>query len=214
MIAAHATPARPAHRAAPVFLRPDLQAIADLIPPATKVLDLGCGDGALLDALQQNKQVRGRGIELSELGVLACVRRGLSVRQGDLQEGLADYPDDSFDVVILAQTLPFLDDPAMILGEMTRVGRRAVVSFPNWGYWRCRVDLLLTGKIPQSPDLPQVWHETPRRQPFTITDFARFCATIGMTIEQEIYLARDRRINIRKFKNLRATTAVFTLQRT
>lgn len=192
-------------------LRPDLQAIADLIPAGSKVLDLGCGDGALLDALQRSKQVRGRGIELSELGVLECVRRGLSVRQGDLQEGLADYPDDSFDVVILSQTLPFLDDPSMILHEMMRVGRRAVVSFPNWGYWRCRLDLLLTGRAPITPDLPQEWHESPRRQAFTVTDFARFCTTIQLAIGEQIYLARGRRIRVRKFKNLRATTAVFAL---
>lgn len=203
----------PARAPVSVHLRPDLQAIADLIPAGAKVLDLGCGDGALLDALQQYKQVRGRGIELSELGVLACVRRGLSVRQGDLQEGLADYPDGSFDVVILSQTLPFLDDPAMVLNEMLRVGRSAVVSFPNWGYWRCRLDLLLTGEIPEAPDLPQAWHESPRRQLFTITDFARFCTTIDISIEQEVYLVRGRRVTPWKIKNLRATTAVFTLRR-
>jgi methionine biosynthesis protein MetW len=126
-------------------LRPDLLAIADLIEPGTRVLDIGCGDGALLEYLRDRKQVRGRGIELTEAGVLACVRRGLSVRQGNVQEGLADYPDQSFDIVILSQTLPFLDDPKMVLGEMLRVGRTAIVSFSNWGHWRCRLELLLTG---------------------------------------------------------------------
>lgn len=197
----------------PVLLRPDLQAIADLIPAGAKVLDLGCADGALLAGLMLHKQVRGRGIELSEEGVLACVRRGLSVRQGDLSEGLADYPDGSFDIVILSQTLPFLDSPAMILAEMLRVGNRAVVSFPNWGYWRCRLDLLLTGRIPVAPDLPQQWHESPRRQPFTITDFAKYCTEIGVVIEREVYLAGGQRIHPRRIKNLRATTAVFTLAR-
>jgi methionine biosynthesis protein MetW len=195
-------------------LRPDLQAIAELVPSRAGVLDLGCGDGALLESLKLQKQVRGRGIELSEEGVLACVRRGLSVRQGDLGEGLADYPDGSFDIVILAQTLPFLDDPAYILGEMLRVGRQAIVSFPNWGSWRCRLDLLFTGRMPPAADLPQQWYEAPRRQPFTITDFAHFCDTIGLTIEQELYLAGVERIHPRKMKNLRATTAVFSLSRT
>ena len=196
------------------LLRPDLQAIADLVPPQAGVLDLGCGDGALLEAIKLQTQVRGRGIELSEMGVLACVRRGLSVRQGDLGEGLADYPDDSFDIVILAQTLPFLDNPAYILGEMLRVGRQAIVSFPNWGSWRCRLDLLITGRMPLAADLPQQWYESPRRQPFTITDFAHFCVTIGLTIDQELYLAGGQRIQPRKLKNLRATTAVFSLSRT
>lgn len=210
-VAAPSSSALPAAGNAP--LRPDLQAIADLIPAGARVLDLGCGDGALLAALKHEKQVKGRGVELSEAGVLACVRRGLSVRQGDLQEGLADYPDHSFDRVILAQTLPFLDDPARVLNEMLRVGQRAVVSFPNWGHWRCRVGLLLTGRIPQADDLPQAWFETPRRQPFTVTDFAAFCLTIGVGIESELFLSHGRRIDVRRLKNLRPTTAVFTLYR-
>ncbi|MCB0168508.1 MAG: methyltransferase domain-containing protein, partial [Anaerolineae bacterium] len=132
-----------------MILRSDLQAITELIPNGSKVLDLGCGDGALLEYLVQKKQVRGRGIELSEAGVLACVKRGLSVRQGDLEEGLADYPNASFDYVILSQTLPFVDNPGRIVREMLRVGRQGIVSFSNWGYWRCRLHLLLTGRIPQ-----------------------------------------------------------------
>ena len=195
-------------------LRPDLRAIAELIPAGASVLDLGCGDGALLDYLVHYKGVKGRGVELSEQGMLACVRRGLSVRQGNLQEGLADYPDAGVDLVVMAQTLPFLDDPAMILREMLRVGRRAVVSFPNWGYWRCRLELLLRGRMPQAPDLPQAWHDIPRWQAFTISDFADYCRRIGFAIEQEIYLARGRRVRVWKIKNLRATTAVFVLSKT
>lgn len=194
------------------LLRPDLQAIAGLVAPQCKVLDLGCGNGALLAHLVEQKQVRGRGIELSEAGVLACVRRGLSVRQGNLQEGLADFPDGSFDDVILSQTLPFLDDPAMILGEMLRVGRRAIISFPNWGYWRCRLELLLTGRIPQAPDLPQSWDDVPRWQAFTVTDFAHFCRRYRIRITDQVYLTGSRRLSqSRHFKNLRTTTAVFAL---
>ena len=201
-----ATPAR-------AELRPDLQLIAGFIPEATKVLDLGCGDGALLDHLARSKQAKGRGIELSEEGVLACVRRGLSVRQGDLEEGLADYPDRSFDYVVLSQTLPFLDDPEMILHEMLLVASRAVVSFPNWGYWGCRLELLLTGRIPQARDLPQSWHEKPRWQAFTVTDFALFCRGAGIRITSQAYLSGGRPVNIPKFKNLFSTTAVFVLER-
>jgi methionine biosynthesis protein MetW len=195
-------------------LRPDLGAIAAMIPAGSRVLDLGCGDGELLEYLASCKQVKGRGIEISEAGVLACVRRGLSVRQGNLQEGLADYPAASFDYVVLSQTLPFLNDPAMILAEMLRVGKWAIVSFPNWGNWRCRLDLLLTGRVPQAMDLPQRWYEAPRRQVLTVTDFAQFCQRVGIEIVQEIYLAAGQRIRVRKLKNLRSTTAVFMLRTT
>ena len=192
-------------------LRPDLLAIAGLVPDAATALDLGCGDGALLDYLKREKGVRGRGIELSEAGVLACVRRGLSVRQGNLKEGLADYPDGSFDCVILAQTLQYLDDPTWVLGEMLRVGRRAIVSFPNWGYWRCRLELLARGRIPTAPDLPQPWHDTLRWQALTAADFAGFCRRQSMVVGEVIYLADAR--NVGAWPNLRAKTAVFALER-
>ncbi|MCX6044350.1 MAG: methionine biosynthesis protein MetW [Chloroflexi bacterium] len=194
-------------------LRSDLQVIADLVPARVKALDIGCGNGELLEYLVRQKQVMGRGIELSETGVLACVRRGLSVRQGKLQEGMADYPDVSFDYVILSQTLPFLSDPQMILQEMLRIGKKAIVSIPNWGYWRCRLSLLTTGRIPLAPDLPQPWYASPRMQAFTITDFAHFCTQINIRICEEIYLSHSRRIQIRKFKTLMATTAVFALEK-
>jgi methionine biosynthesis protein MetW len=207
-------PAGPRNQAQPAAsLRPDLRAIAELVTPGTRVLDLGCGDGALLEHLVRQGQVKGRGIELSEQGVLACVRRGLSVRQGNLQEGLADYPDGSFDWVILSQTLPFLNDPAMILREMLRVGRQAIVSFSNWGHWRCRLGLLLTGRVPVAVDLPQQWWEVPRRQLFSVTDFALFCRQIEIEIVSEVYLNRGVRVRTGRFKNLLSTTAVFTLRR-
>lgn len=194
-------------------LRPDLQIIAGFVPEGVRVLDLGCGNGELLEYLVRRKRVKGRGIELGEVGVLACVHRGLSVRQGNLQEGLADYPDRSFDFTVLSQTLPFLDDPEMILGEMLRVGERAIVSFPNWGYWRCRLELLLTGRMPQAPDLPQSWHAKPRWQAFTITDFVRFCRAADIRIGRWACLAGGRPMRIPKFTNLFSTTGVFVLER-
>jgi methionine biosynthesis protein MetW len=193
-------------------IRPDLQIVARFVPTGARVLDLGCGDGALLEYLVRRKNVRGRGIELSEAGVLACVARGLSVRQGDLHEGLADYPARSFDYVVLSQTLPYLDDPALTLTEMLRVGERAIVSFPNWGYWRCRLQLLLTGRMPPAPDLPQEWFDRPRWQAFTVTDFSEFCTRGNMVITREAYLRGGRQRQIRKFKNLLTTTAVFVLE--
>lgn len=192
-------------------LRPDLLAIAELLPSGARVLDLGCGDGALLAYLKQSKQIIGRGIEISEEGVLACVRRGLSVRQGNLQEGLADYPDKSFDIVILSQTLRYLNNPEMIVGEMLRVGQRAIVSFSNWGYWRSRLTLLLGGRIPEAPDHNQPWDEPPRWQAFTITDFTNFCQKHDFLIRNQVFLSGHRRGYL--FSNLLAKSAVFELEK-
>ncbi|MBK7918511.1 MAG: methionine biosynthesis protein MetW [Chloroflexi bacterium] len=192
-------------------LRPDLRVIADLIPAGCRALDLGCGDGELLDFLIHQRRVRGRGIELSEQGVLACVRRGLTVRQGNLEEGLADYPDDSFDYVILSQTLPYLDNPAMILREMLRVGEKAIVSFPNWGYWRCRLELLLTGRSRHAPDLPQSWYDPPRWQAMTVSDFIALSRELNVRLLDEVYMAAGKRGPRTWFKNLLATTAVYVL---
>lgn len=194
--------------------RPDLQLIFDLIPDEKSVLDLGCGDGALLEALVREKKAKGRGIELDEKNVLTCVRRGLSVRQGNLQEGLKDYRDQSFDYVVLSQTLPYLDNPLMILNEMLRVGKRGVVSFSNWGYWRCRVEFLFTGRIPQAPDLPQTWYDEhePRWQAFTITDFGNLCQQKGIKVTEQVYLPKRNNRFWRRVKNLFSTTAVFVFE--
>lgn len=194
-----------------ITLRPDLQTIADLVPEGARVLDLGCGDGDLLEYLIEHKNVIGRGVELNEQNILACVRRGLSVRQGNLEEGLADYPDASFDYVILSQTLHFLDNPAMIVNEMLRVGDQAIVSFPNWGSWRSRLSLLMRGRMPRAAYVEETWHESPRWQAFTISDFADFCRAINVRINQQVYLAGAAKLGRTRLKNLLASTAVFVL---
>jgi methionine biosynthesis protein MetW len=147
-----------------------------------------------------------------EAGVLACLSKGISVRQGDLHEGLGDYPDQAFDTVILSYTISYLNEPATIIREMLRVGRRAIVSFPNWGYWRCRLSLLLTGRMPVTADLPQPWDASPRARPLTVHDFEIFCSSNGVRITRQIYLHGTHRISDRYAKNLRATTAIFELK--
>ena len=192
-------------------LRADLRAIAEMIRPGEKVLDLGCGDGTLLRHLADARQITGRGIEISEPAVLACVRKGLSVRQGNLEEGLRDYPDGAFDTVILSQTLPYLNHPDFIIQEMLRVGQRAIVSFANWGHWRCRLSLLLTGRAPIAPGLPQPWHAAPRARPLTVSDFVSFCSQHKMRIAREIYLDGKSLMAVQSGQNLLATIAVFEL---
>jgi len=194
-----------------IKLRSDLLVISELINAGEKVLDLGCGDGTLLKYLVDTHDVTGRGVELSEAGVLACVSRGLSVRQGNLQEALGDYPDKAFDSVILGQTVPYIDDLSLVFKEMLRVGKRTIVSFPNWGHWRCRLTFLLQGISPISQDLPLAWESSPRIRTVTIRDFEEFCSKYRIVINKHIYLQHDLRIPDRFDKNLRATSAVYEL---
>jgi methionine biosynthesis protein MetW len=193
-------------------LRADLGVIAELIQPREKVLDLGCGDGSLLRHLIDAKQIVGRGVEIAEAKVLACVRNGVTVRQGDLHEELRDYPEHAFDTVILSYGLPYLNDPAFIVSNMLRVGKRAVVSFPNCGHWRCRLSLLLSGRMPSAPGDPQAWNEVPRARGLTIADFKTFCAAHDVRITTATFLQGTRRVPDRFDTNLRATWAVFELR--
>jgi methionine biosynthesis protein MetW len=174
-------------------IRVDLQIIADMVAPGRRVLDVGCGDGALLDWLQHNKNVDGRGIEWSQAGVNACVRQGLSVIQGDAETDLRDYPSEAFDYVILSQTLQATYDPRVVLGEVVRIGRRAIVSFPNFGVWHIRLALLMTGKMPVTDSLDSAWYETPNIHLCTISDFVELCDDLGIVIEQGMVLDRKGR---------------------
>lgn len=170
------------HRASDI--RVDLLLIANMISEGAKVLDVGSGDGMLLDYLRREKQVIGRGIELSPEGVNQSIAKGLSVIQGNAEEEISHFPDDSFDYVILSQTLQAMDRPDIILNELLRVGKRAVVSFPNFGYWRVRLHLMLKGKMPVTKSLDYPWYSTPNIHFCTIRDFVDLCEELDIKIEK------------------------------
>jgi methionine biosynthesis protein MetW len=158
-------------------IRVDLKLVADIIKPSSRVLDIGCGDGALLAHLNQTKQVDGRGIELGMDGVNACVAAGLSVIQGDADTDLADYPDNAFDYVILSQTLQATRAPREVLGNLVRIGRHAIISIPNFGHWRVRWDIALHGRMPINGSLPYQWYETPNIHFCSLLDLLPYAMT-------------------------------------
>ena len=169
-------------------LRPDLAAIAQMIPQGARVLDVGCGDGALLEHLVRTRGVDGRGIELSQQNVNACVGRGLSVMQGDADTDLGEYPAQVFDFVILSQTIQATEKPRAVLEHLLRIGKHAVVSLPNFGHWRVRLKLLFAGQMPRTRALDYNWFDTPNIHLCTITDFVELALMSGATIEQAIAL--------------------------
>jgi methionine biosynthesis protein MetW len=172
-------------------LRPDLAAIAEMIPPETRVLDVGCGDGALLEHLSQTKQVDGRGLELSQPNVNACVARGLAVIQGDADTDLHGYPSQVFDFVILSQTIQATRNPKEVLGHLLRIGRHIVVSLPNFGHWRVRFGLLAAGHMPRTKMLGYEWYDTPNIHLCTLADFVDLAESCGAEIERASALTPD-----------------------
>ncbi|MFP6732561.1 MAG: methionine biosynthesis protein MetW [Rhodospirillales bacterium] len=196
-------------------LRGDLEVVANMVEPGSRLLDVGCGDGALLDYLIHEKGVDGRGVELSMEGVNACVSQGLSVIQGDADTDLDDYPDGAFDYVVLSQTLQATRAPRDVLGNMLRIGRRAIVSFPNFGHWRVRVSLMFEGRMPVTNALPHHWFDSPNIHSCTIKDFIQLCAELDIEIERSIALNhRGARRRIRSnvaLANLAGEQAVFLL---
>lgn len=197
--------------------RIDLLLIADMVSEGTRVLDIGCGDGELLDLLVTQRAVDGRGLELSQKGVNACVARGLSVVQGDADTDLSYYPDNGFDTVILSQTLQATQKPQEVLCEMARIGRRLIVSIPNFGHWRVRSQLLFKGRMPETSLLSISWYETANIHLCTLFDFIDLCDMLGLQIEQSITLSNGRTRTIAGrpsgWQNLIARQAVFVLKR-
>jgi len=174
--------------------RSDFSIIAGWVNPGERVLDLGCGDGALLASLIESRRVRGYGIDIADDNVLACVKRGLNIIQSDLESGLAGFGDRSFDTVILSQTLQQIHRVETIINEMLRVGREVIVTFPNFAYWRHRIQLGVRGTMPVSETLPYEWYNTPNVRMFTVREFDRFCAARGIAIIDREVQSDERRV--------------------
>jgi methionine biosynthesis protein MetW len=197
-------------------VRADLDLVARMVPPGSRVLDLGCGDGDLLAALIASRGCRGQGVEVSREALHACVERGVPVVEADIDRGLPEFEDGSFDVVVLSQTLQAVHRPALVLRELTRVGRLGIVSFPNFGHWRLRVQLVARGKMPVTRTLPYRWYETPNIHLCTVRDFEALARAEGLTL-------LDRRLldasggaapaRARRRPNLLAAGAAYLLRR-
>ena len=209
MLAPDQGPAR-AHRV-------DHLLIAEMVAKGARVIDVGCGDGALLQLLAETKAVDGRGVEVSRERVNACVARGLSVIQGNADVDLVDYPDDAFDYAVLSLTIQATLYPKLVLENLLRIGRRAIVSFPNFGHWKVRAQLLLTGRMPQTDNLPEPWYESPDAHLCTIVDFVDLCDKVGAAVERSAaFNTSGRQLSPRVplgIQNLFGEKAVFLLRR-
>lgn len=196
--------------------RHDHLLITDMVTQGSKVLDIGCNDGTLLEMLRDRKGVNGRGMELKQKRVNICVARGLSVVQGDADRDLADYPTDAYDYVILSQTIQATTNPRQVLREMLRIGRHAVVSFPNFGHWRVRSSLFFGGRMPVNESLPYSWYDTPNIHFCTIRDFVELCREMNVTVERAMALRNDGspiKLGHKRLANLFGEQAVFLLKR-
>jgi len=200
-----------------IGMRYDLQIIASWIRPGSKVIGLGCGEGELLYYLKHNKQVTETGVEIIEDRVAECINKGLTVIQGDINEEVTDYADDSFDYVVLSQTLQQVYDPLALVRAMLRIGRKVIVSFPNFGHWFVRLQLLFTGHAPITPQLPYQWYETPNIRVLSIKDFREFSKQVGFTILKEATINTDREDKTGNYvafmPNLRATYGIYLISR-
>ena len=187
----------------------DHKAILEWIHQGSSVLDLGCGDGELLDLLVKERHVKAQGIEIDEQAIYQCVAKGLSVFHEDIDNGLSGYPDKSFDYIILNQSLQQVKKPDVVVNEALRVGRESIIGFPNFAHYSARLQIFFRGKAPITPSLPYEWHDTPNLHFLSISDFVYYCHKRKIKIEKEAFIGRNRRVRI--FPNLFALTGIFLI---
>jgi len=196
-------------------LRPDLRMISEWIMPSSSVLDLGCGDGTLLAHLQHSRQAKGYGLEIDIDNVVQCITKGVNVIHSNIDVGLADFDSQSFDYVIMTQTLQAVHYPLKLLNEMLRVGAQGIVTLPNFGHWQCRLQLVLKGRMPVSHGLPHQWYDTPNIHMCTLDDFERSCQSHAIEIVRKIVVdsVYNDRFLIRYFPNLLGSLALYHIRR-
>jgi methionine biosynthesis protein MetW len=199
------------HSVRDVLGRKDYAIISEIIEPNTRVLDVGCGEGELLHWLALHKHVDARGVEIVGAKVQRAIARGVSVYQGDIDQGLADYPDEAFDYVILSQTLQEVRKPLKVLKEMLRVGKRAIVAFPNFGHWSVRLTHLWSGRAPRTKLFPHDWYDSPNIHFLTVHDFEALASKELWTVERAFYLSSDK--EVRTLPNLMAELGVFLVRK-
>jgi methionine biosynthesis protein MetW len=196
-------------------MRADLRIIADLVMPGARVLDLGCGTGDLLAKLQATKQVNGYGLEIDPANITVCLAKGVNVLEQNLDEGLTNFDTDSFDMVVMTETLQSVRQPHVMLKEMLRIGRECVVTFPNFGYWRCRIQLSMRGRMPVAKHLPHTWYDTPNIHLCTFDDFEHLCHVEGFQIIERFVVDANHsnRFLMNQFPNFFGTYAFYRLGR-
>jgi methionine biosynthesis protein MetW len=198
-------------------MKQEFQIISDLIEKNTRVLDVGCGDGTLMEYLKHNKKIDIRGIEISKDNVQKCLSKGLAVIEGDAEKDLLQFPDSSFDFVILSQTLQAFLSPEIVIKELLRVGKKAIVTIPNFGFWKVRLHLLFKGTMPVTKNLPNEWYNTPNLHMCTIKDFYNFCENREIKLDKSLALQNEKISSINEFnlnvKNLSAELGIFLIER-
>ena len=198
-------------------MKQEFKIISSLIEKNTRVLDVGCGDGVLMDFLKNNKGIDIRGIEISKNNVQKCVAKGLTVIEGDAEKDLVQFPDSSFDIVILSQTLQAFLNPELVIKELLRVGKKAIVTIPNFGFWKVRLHLLIKGTMPITKNLPDEWHTTPNLHMCTIKDFYNFCNDRKIKLDKSLAFHNEKTSLIKNsnlnIKNLSAELGIFLIEK-